>query len=329
RRRRLPALWNLVARPGHQLRRASVSRIDAFWIAIVLTVLFGGFLASLRPDLSLDALAYHLPQIRDFAEKGRVEPLANLYPATYFWRGYDTFLGLAFMAGGERVVRLVHFAIGLAAFGSTAMLARRLGSISRCPVGLLALASFPAACLQLGSTYTDLPTALFVTAAAAEIAADTRSSGHSRLGGFRLGGALAAKIFALLAAPGIALLLLRERVPAKRLASMALIAAIPLAPWLVWEQAHLGHFLAPYYDPGKAERANPMASTYGPPDQASSRLYAPPLEVKDAIRLPYALTFQAPTTSKFDGFAGLVALLLLLGLAGWGARWFWAFVLAA
>jgi len=41
------------------------------------------------------------------------------------------------------------------------------------------------------------------------------------------------------------------------------------------------------------------------------------------------LTFQAPTFSTFDGYSGLLASMLLIGLAGWGAGWFGALALAA
>ena len=324
RRRRIPELARRIADAPRALLSGRLSRIDALWIAVVVAFLFPGFLGALRPDLSWDALAYHLPQIRDFAEKGRVLPLPNLYPATYLWRNYDTYLGLSFLAGGERVVRFVHLGMGLAAFAATSVLARRLGSRVRCPLAVLALCAVPAASLQLRNTFVDLPAALFLAAAAAEVAASREEPRRVWLGGFLFGGAVATKIFAVLAAPALALLLVRRhRGSSSRLFVFALFAAIVLVPWLALSQSRLGFFLAPYYDPLRAQRSDPRAAIYGPPIDPEGPPSPPRLDVVRFLRLPYDLTFDPTYFSRFGEYTGLLAFLLLPGLAGWGRRRLW------
>ena len=297
---------------------------------MVVAFLYAGFLGALRPDLSWDALAYHLPQIRDFAEKRRVLPLANLYPANFLWRTYDTYLGLPFIAGGERAVRFAHLGIGFAAFGATAALARRLGSRARCPLALLALCAVPAACLQLRNTFVDLASALFVAACAAEIASSRSEPRRLRLAGLLFGGAIATKVFAALAAPALGALIVRRHPDfRKRLLSFAIFSTILVVPWLAWSQSRLGFFLAPYYDPLKAERTNPLGPIYGPPVDPERPASLPKPDLAGFLRLPYGLTFDREAFSRYGEYTGLLALPLLLGLLGWGRKGTWIVLAAA
>ena len=328
--RRLPALARILADSPRRLWSGSFSKVEAAWATVMFAFLFGTFLATLRPDLSWDALAYHLPEARDFAEKGRVLPLPNLYPANFLWRTYDTYLGLAFLGGGERVVRLVHFGLGLAAFGATAALARRLGSRERCPLALLVLCAVPSASLQLRNTFVDLAAALFLVASAAEIASSSEEPRRLWLSGFLFGGAVSTKIFAVLAAPGLFVLLaFRQRRLVKRTLSFAVFCAIPILPWLAWSQSRLGFFLAPYYDPLKAVRTDPLAPIYGPPTDPERPRSLPPPDIARFLRLPYDLTFDREIFAQYGEYTGLLALPVLLGLLGWGRKRSWLIVMAA
>jgi hypothetical protein len=330
RRRRIGELARQVAQGARILTSGTTRKTEALWITIVVAVLFLGFLGALRPDLSWDALSYHLPQVRDFAVRGRVEPLPNLYPVTYLWHNYDTFLGLGYLAGGDRVVRLLHLGIGLTAFGATALLTKRLGGgRTAISLALLAVATFPSASAQLMETYVDLPAALLLAAAAAEIAACRREPRRALLAGFLFGGAAAAKFFSLLGTVGLAALAVRRQLSLSRAAAILLLAAIPVVPWLVWNQKHLGFFLAPYADPGRAQRQEASSPTYGP--RADPRR-APPerhLEIARLFAIPYDLAFHVPRFGKSDGFTGVLALLMLVGAWGWDRRVFFLFCLAA
>ena len=329
RRRRIGELARQVAQGARTLTSGTTRKTEALWITIVVAVLFLGFLGALRPDLSWDAISYHLPQVRDFAVKGRVEPIPNLYPVTYLWHNYDTFLGLGYLAGGDRVVRLLHLGIGLTAFGATALLAKRLGGGAGTPLALLAVATFPSASAQLMETYVDLPAALFLAAAAAELAAGRRESRRALLAGFLFGGAAAAKFFSLLGTVGLAALAIRRRLSLRRAAAVLLFAAIPVVPWLASNQKHLGFFLAPYADPGKAERHEPSSPTYGPRPDPRRNPTERPLEIARLFTIPYDLAFHLPRFGKSDGFTGVLALLMLAGAWGWDRKVFFLFCAAA
>ncbi|HEX7253132.1 MAG TPA: hypothetical protein VF376_09645, partial [Thermoanaerobaculia bacterium] len=271
-----------------------------------------------------------LPQIRDFAVKGRVEPLPNLYPVTYLWRTYDTYLGLGYLAGGDRVVRLLHLGIGLAAFGATALLVKRLGvGGSAIPLALLAVATCPNASGQLMETYVDLAAALILAAAAAELAACRGEPRRALLAGFLFGGAVAAKFFSLLGTAGMAALALRRQLSLRRAAAVLLFAAIPVVPWLAWNQKHLGFFLAPFADPGKAHRHEASSPTYGPRPDPRRTPPERPLEIARLFVIPFDLAFHVPRFGKSDGFTGLLPLLMLVGAWGWDRKVFFLFCAAA
>src|SRR5262249_5015937 len=168
RRNRTRVLWSLIRGTTSEFldRRRTVS--EALWLAIIAAAVGAAFIGVLRPDISFDALSYHLPEARDFAEHGRVRIFPQI-PETLLWHNYDTFLGGAFLAGGERTVRFLHFLVGLSIFGAATSLARRLGRGGETPLVLLAIAAFPAGFVQLEETYVDLFAALCLTASAFEL----------------------------------------------------------------------------------------------------------------------------------------------------------------
>ncbi|MGH9364610.1 MAG: hypothetical protein ACRD1B_05015 [Thermoanaerobaculia bacterium] len=319
RRRRIPALIGALGRSFHPPRSGSPSAVEAAWLTVLALVLVSGFVGALRPDVSWDGIAYHLPQVRGFAEAGRVEPLPTVYPLSFLWQNYETYLALGFLCGGEPVVRLLHFAVGLGAFAAAFALSQRVASRGSGILVLLALAAFPAACVQLKETYVDLPAAFFLTAAAAQLAASDREPGRARLGAFLFGGAVATKVFALFGIGALAVLMLRRgKWNGRRILSLALCALVPLLPWWAWSQSRTGFFLAPYSDAVISSNTNLIEQPFvllGPrPTSASSWAIG-------FLRLPYDLTFYA---ARFwtggDGYTGLLPLLLLVGLFAWDRR---------
>ncbi|HEY4228772.1 MAG TPA: hypothetical protein VGO79_01305 [Thermoanaerobaculia bacterium] len=329
RARRVPRLWRSSFRlPTPDSRLSSV---EAAWLAFAAAVVLACWVGAQGPDLSWDALAYHLPEARDIAITGRLEAAPDLAPQSLLWHNHDAYLALAFLVrhegvGGERVVSILQFAIGLAVFGAAIALARRLGAGSAAPLTVLALAAFPPAMLQLHAAYVDWPAALLVTAAAAQLAEKKTSgaTGRSRLAGFLLGGAAVTKIFALFALPAMALLARRARLSGRTLAAACACAAVPLAPWLVWGQLHAGSVLAPYAaSPGELlhRAATGHFFTTSPASGAARAAPGPLAAAAGLLRLPYDLAFHS---SRFegngDGYDGILALLLLLGVAGWGGR---------
>ena len=271
-------------------------------------------------DLSWDALAYHL---RRFAilpreRRGPSPPIST--PSPFSGGPTTTYLGLPFIAGGERAVRFAHLGIGFAAFGATAALARRLGSRARCPLALLALCAVPAACLQLRNTFVDLAAALFVAASAAEVVSSRSDPRRLRLAGFLFGGAIATKVFAALAAPALgALIARRHRIsgsgscPSR---SSPRSSSFPGSPGAsrAWASSSRPTTI-------RSKQNGPIRSrrSHGPPVDPEQPASLPKPDLAGFLRLPYDLTFDRETFSQY-GSTGLLALPLLLGLLGWGRR---------
>ena len=327
RRRRIAALGGLALRSVRWPFGDAPRGLEAGWLALAALLLLATWAGVQAPDVSWDGLAYHLPEARDIAESGRVRVLADLHPQSLLWRGHDAYLALGFLFGGERGSSSSCSA-GPASSSSGRPSPSRAGwgAGGASALVVLALAAFPTAMLQLRSAYVDWPAALMVTAAAAQTRAVPASAGRLRTAGLLFGGAVTVKVFAIFAAPALLLLALRSRSGAARrhVAAAILCACVPLGPWLVWSHTRAGSVAAPYAaSPGELlERVvGGHYFTRSPATGEARRSSGPFDHAVRFFRLPYDLVFHS---SRFeangDGYNGLLALLLLLGLVGWDAR---------
>jgi hypothetical protein len=304
--------------------------LEALWIAATMILIGAEWVGSLSPDLSADALAYHLPEALHAARTGRVDYLIDLIPQTYFWRNHETFLSLGFLLDGERTVRVLQFAVGMGVFAAALALARRVGAAGAAPLILLALASFPTGNLQMRATYVDWPAAFLLTAAAAEIAASREDSGRLRLAGFLFGGAVATKVFAILGAPALALLFLRRGgLEWRRLARIAAGVLLALLPWFAWSQSRGGFFLAPYVRHVSFAAAAPtLDSTFH--NEKKPPRFRHGASLRGFLSEPYELTFS-PQYSEGNqaGYNGMIPLAILPGIFGWGVLGLLFYLLAS
>jgi hypothetical protein len=309
--------------------------IEAAWLAFAALALCAAWVGALAPDVSWDGLAYHLPEARDIAALGRVAVRPDLLPHSLLWRNHDAYLAVGFFYGGERVVRLLQFGVGVAVFGAALALCRRLRFEGAAALVVLALAAFPLAMLQLHATYVDWPAALLVTAAAAELAAGRAGGDRLRLAGFLFGGAVATKVFALGALPALLILFVRARPrPSPKQAAGALACALAaLVPWLAWSARHAGSIAAPYAS-SPAELVERLARGHffqtSPASGLAAPRVAPGARLRALATLPYDLVFHSSRfESNGDGYNGILVLVLLAGLAGWDARRVALFCIAA
>ena len=319
--RRLPDLARRCARAVHVPRGSAPPALETAWLAFALLVIAAVWMGALCPDVSWDGLAYHLPEARAIAQTGRILPARDLAPQAYLWRAHESFLSAGFFYGGERVARLLQLAVGLGAFGATIALARRIGGGGSGPLAALLLAAFPTAMLQLHATYADWPAAFLVTAAAGELA-----TGRRTLAGFLFGGALATKIFAILAGPALLALALRRREGKPRALGAAVIAgALALGPWLAWSVRHGGTVAAPFGSSILDAAGRLRRGEFFTRSPASGAAVSAPVPGRTRaarfVRLPYDLVFHS---SRFeangDGYNGVLVLAAAAGLAGWSAR---------
>ena len=119
RARRAPALARNLFGALRFPRGGAPAGLEAAWLAFAALILLAIWAAAQGPDVSWDALAYHLPEARDIAATGAVRRLADLEPQSLLWRNHDAFLALGYFAGGDRVVRFLQLAAGFAVFPAT------------------------------------------------------------------------------------------------------------------------------------------------------------------------------------------------------------------
>ncbi|HEX7251753.1 MAG TPA: glycosyltransferase 87 family protein, partial [Thermoanaerobaculia bacterium] len=324
--RRIPALGRLLRETGIGILSRRRSPAESLWIAIVLATTAATFIGVLRPEVSYDALSYHLPEARDLAESGRVRTFPQI-PESRLWHNYDIFLGGGFLVGGEKSVRFLHFLLGLAVLGSVAALARQLGKPAMTALVVLAIAAFPAGFVQLQETYVDLFAGLCLTAAAVELAGCRVEPRRVGLAGFLFGGAVATKIFSLLGGPALLIFLIYRRRSRRSVLGFAFCALVALAPWFAWSQSRFGFFLSPYSDPVLKGPSYLIDGTYAQP---RPRPGFAPTGLAGFLKLPFARTFrEVRLSSSAEAVAGFLPILLLLGAAGWGRRRFALFGVAA
>jgi len=333
RARRARAVVRMLRSAGRVPRGGAPPGLEAAWLAFAALVLLAAWAAAQAPDVSWDALAYHLPEARDIASTGRVRPLADLVPQSLLWRNYDAFLALGFFAGGEAVVRFLQFGVGLAVFAAALNLARRIGAAGCAPLAVLALAAFPTAMLQLHAAYVDWPAALFATACAAELAGARAEPGRLRAAGFLFGAAVVAKVFALTALPALAILAFRARPRLGPALAGAALALAAILPWAAWSHRRAGSWTEPFAPSPGAAVSRFAGGHYFRTSPASGEARRAP-DTAAALRrlftLPYDLVFHSSGfEANGDGYNGIVVLLLLVGVLGWGAPGARLFLLAA
>ncbi|MEO8217560.1 MAG: hypothetical protein ABI718_10810 [Acidobacteriota bacterium] len=305
--------------------------VESLFAGFTICALAATFVIALAPDTSYDGLAYHLPEVRDTAMNLRVEPIADLYPQTLFWRSHETWLAIGYRLAGERAVRVLQFLFGLVGLAAAVVLARRLDRQVSGSLVAFSIAAYPFACYQFRGALVDWPAGVMIAAAACEIAAVPFQRGRSWLAAFLAGGAIATKIFAALALPAL-LIFCWFRTPrerrVKQFAIVVIFGLIPLLPWFAWTETRAGFFLAPY-----AESARTLAERFGHGyffaanvkrhDADGLALAAgrqSTISPVDFLKLPLTLTYKSSRYEGFrDGYGGLVAMLLCIGILGW--RW--------
>ncbi len=299
---------------------------EALWAAVGIAAIAVTGLKVLGPDVSWDALAYHLPEARDIAEHGRVAIVPDLFPQALLWHNYENFLGLGFLfPDGERVARFLDFLFGIAGFGASISLARRIGKGAPASLVVLALAGFPTILYQLHTATVDWPAAVLVVASATEFAASRDEPRRGWLGAAMFGAAVVTKHFAILAAPALVFLALRRGGwSVSRLAALLAFAFIPVVAWMGWSWRHFGSPLAPleYFGahveslPGGRLVRTVERQPEPSPDLAPPR--RPPPSIRGFLRLPYDMTFRSSRVGAYrDGYLGVLSLLIGIGVLAW------------
>ena len=211
------------------------------WAAgLVVLVALAALPGALVPEVTYDALAYHLGAPELFLRLHRIVRLDHMMFTDFPLAVQMSYLAVLACGGADVGAKLLSFAFGLGTIGVAAHLGARLAGRAGGGWAAVCMAACPMLATQMTKANVDLGAAL-PAAAAAWWLLGRRGSGAAVTAGLLAGCASAAKLtggYAVVA--GAAVLLLADRSARmsrpSRAASMCLFlaaGAIPLVPWLV------------------------------------------------------------------------------------------------
>ncbi len=206
--------------------------------AVALTALAG----ALTPEITYDAMAYHLGAPERFLAIHRIIRLEHMFFSD-FPLALQMVYSFARALAGEGAVKLLHWALGAGCMVQTALLARKFFGDAVSGWGLAFLAATPFLATQMTRANVDLGV-MFFTGAAIYGLLRGGAAGMATAG-FFMGAAAIVKltgIYGLIAAVAVFGL-----ARPKRIGAVVLAAGIPLLPWLTRGFLFAGNPVYPFF----------------------------------------------------------------------------------
>ncbi|MBM3209129.1 hypothetical protein FJZ40_02450 [Candidatus Shapirobacteria bacterium] len=150
--------------PIRRVWQFSITEIKKEWL---LFLLLAGLMAvnlvgALGPELSFDALFYHLTLPKIYLSQGRIFPLlGGLFYASEMPRLTEMLYAIALTFGNEIWAKLIHFSFGILVAGALFRLIRRYFSVRTAILGVLIFYSSLVVGWQSTTAYIDLARTFF------------------------------------------------------------------------------------------------------------------------------------------------------------------------
>ncbi|MCZ7583894.1 MAG: phospholipid carrier-dependent glycosyltransferase [Deltaproteobacteria bacterium] len=312
--------WKHRARIGDLVSAVrSWRKEDGFMIAVLAVAAAPGFFLAAAPEVSRDALVYHLPMATRALETGSLAPIpGNVY--SFFPMGAEMIFALLFSAFGERATAVFHWLSFVFCLGVVrSVSAARFGKIVAFWTALL-IAATPVGMIVAGYAYVDWTLALFIAAAMAALWTFDRDGGQSAMivAGTFAGFTVSVKYTGLTFAPifflfALVLAARKNRVRTGRLVGSFVAAGVVTGvPFLIRNLVLTGNPFFPFLfslfggSDWDAERAQSWAMFLGNFGMGRGPLDLMALPVRIAL-------FGKFGSSQFDGMLGPV--FLVLGVA--------------
>ena len=299
----------------------SLSYESSLLLALGGVVALANFTWVVSPELKFDALNYHLPVARAWAEAGRIVELPwNVH--AYNSGLAETVFAIALILSGQTAVKIIVFAVSLLSATAVGLIARRVAGSAAGIRATVLLLTVPLIGWESSTSDVELFLCLFLCNA---VLALLEWSGKTRavaLAGLLIGAALATKILALMAVPVVGLWILwtvrRDTTPPRTAAIRVLcfcaLAIVFAAPWYGVRYHFTGNPLFPYY--------THLFPTHRPVLEWENHVVdgfrLPPTPV-NVLRLPWLVTFDTARFSE-SGLMSVGAGTMLLVLLPWGFR---------
>jgi len=219
-------------------------------VALAALVAVAALPGALAPEVTYDALAYHLGAPELFLRLHRIVRCDHMMFTDFPLAIQMSYLlGLA-LGGGDGAAKLVHFALGIGSVGAAAFLGGRLGGRTAAGWAAACFAATPMLATQMTKANADLGVVLPAAAGAWWLAGPRRGSSLA-MAGLLFGCAAASKLtggYALCAGLAVAVALGTRAKPTRVSAAAILVAAaaVPLVPWLAKAWLAAGNPVHPF-----------------------------------------------------------------------------------
>ena len=223
------------------------------FLAIILGIqIIINFLGAISPELSFDALWYHLPAAKMYAENHRIFYIPGwlMWPAN-LTRLTEMYYTVALMFGSEIWAKLIHFSFGILSAIALFNLLKKYFSLKICMLGLTTFYTMLIVGWQSTTAYVDLSRTFF------EILAldlflqwfDTRKDSFLWESAVLLGLTISTKIMAFSSLTAYVLLLfwLLKKEKLKKTIIFVLVCFLIVSPWLIFSFIHTGNPLFPLF----------------------------------------------------------------------------------
>jgi hypothetical protein len=223
----------------------------------LLLVLLGiqiivNFLGAISPELSFDALWYHLPSVKMYVENHRIFYIPGwlLWPAS-LTRLTEMYYTVGLLFGNEIWAKLIHFSFGIFSAIALSNLLKKYFSLRICLLGIVTFYTMLIVGWQSTTAYIDLSRTFFEILALDMFLQWYSSKKDSLLweSAILLGLAISTKImaFSSLAAYVILLAFLLKKEKIRKIFVYILLSFLVVSPWLILSFIHTGNPLFPLF----------------------------------------------------------------------------------
>ncbi len=267
------------------------------------------FLHALAPEMSADGMAYHLGlTARYYREHGFPFIPDNMY--ANLSQAMEMLFLFAFPFGRHSGAALMHWSFGAALAGLMFAHGRRFGFPYAGAAAAVLVAASPVVGIDAASAYNDVAAAaaIFTVYHLLRVWDETGDAGVLLAVGLAAGFAYAIKYTAFLALPFAIVWLVWRRASLRRLAVVAAMAAVSIAPWAAKNAIQLGNPVSPFFN---KYFPNPYVHvSFEEQYRKDMRDYG----VLDKRALPVEVTVRGHLTNGLLGPVFLLAPLALLAL---------------
>jgi hypothetical protein len=230
----------------------SKDKVISLLLIILSVQVIVNFLGAISPELSFDALWYHLPSVKMYVENHRIFYIPGwlMWPAN-LTRLTEMYYTVGLLFGNEIWAKFIHFSFGIFSAIALFNLLKKYFSLRICLLGIVTFYTMLIVGWQSTTAYIDLSRTFFEILGLDMFLQWYNSQKDSLLweSAVLLGLAISTKImtFSSLAAYTILLVFLLKKEKIRKIFIFILLSLLIVSPWLILSFIHTGNPLFPLF----------------------------------------------------------------------------------